>query len=239
MIEPTGYTALDLVGFTDKGTYAANVNYVKNDLVHYGGNIWRILIDDTIGITPAEGPNYTLFIGEPTNLVESIIATVEQATAEETHVVGSMLIYNDKLYEVISAIAIGDTLITYEQTPATANIKLAPKVEEQIGTLKTSVPPVGAVQSFAAAKTGDGATKSGVAITTPTGIFPPGSTYIVCDGSSVNTADYPLLAAYFAEVYGNTYYFNTNALNPNNGTFKLPDWSVDFPENGVLCIKAK
>ena len=47
MIEPTGYTALDLVGFTDRGTYAANVNYVKNDLVHYGGNIWRILIDDT------------------------------------------------------------------------------------------------------------------------------------------------------------------------------------------------
>ena len=64
MIEPTGYTALDLVGFTDRGTYAANVYYVKNDLVHHGGNIWRVLIDDTIGITPAEGPNYTVFVAK-------------------------------------------------------------------------------------------------------------------------------------------------------------------------------
>jgi len=132
MIEPTGYTALDLVGYTDKGTYAANVNYVKNDLVHYGGNIWRILIDDTIGITPAEGPNYTLFIGEPTNLVERIIAPLEDNPATVAYTTGRQIIYNDYLYEVIQDIAIGDVLIAYEDDPTNANIKLASPVETQV-----------------------------------------------------------------------------------------------------------
>ena len=132
MIEPTGYTALDLVGFTDRGTYAANVNYVKNDLVHYGGNIWRILIDDTIGITPAEGPNYTLFIGEPTNLVERIIAPLEDNPATVAYQTGRQIIYNDYLYEVIQDIAIGDALIAYEDDPTNANIKRSSPVETQV-----------------------------------------------------------------------------------------------------------
>lgn len=136
MIEPTGYTALDLVGYTDKGTYAANVNYVKNDLVHYGGNIWRILIDDTIGITPAEGPNYTLFIGEPTNLVERIIAPLEDNPATVAYTTGRQIIYNDYLYEVIQNIAVGDILIAYEDDPTNANIKLASPVETQVLALK-------------------------------------------------------------------------------------------------------
>lgn len=132
MIEPTGYTALDLVGYTDKGTYAANVNYVKNDLVHYGGNIWRILIDDTIGITPAEGPNYTLFIGEPTNLVERIIAPLEDNPATVAYQTGRQIIYNDYLYEVIQNIAVGDILIAYEDDPTNANIKRSSPVETQV-----------------------------------------------------------------------------------------------------------
>lgn len=136
MIEPTGYTALDLVGYTDKGTYAANVNYVKNDLVHYGGNIWRILIDDTIGITPAEGTNYTLFIGEPTNLVERIIAPLEDNPATVAYTTGRQIIYNDHLYEVIQNIAVGDILIAYEDDPTNANIKLASPVETQVLALK-------------------------------------------------------------------------------------------------------
>lgn len=136
MIEPTGYTALDLVGFTDRGTYAANVNYVKNDLVHYGGNIWRILIDDTIGITPAEGPNYTLFIGEPTNLVERIIAPLEDNPATVAYQTGRQIIYNDYLYEVIQDIAIGDVLIAYEDDPTNANIKRSSPVETQVLALK-------------------------------------------------------------------------------------------------------
>lgn len=138
MIEPTGYTALDLVGYTDKGTYAANVNYVKNDLVHYGGSIWRILIDDTIGITPAEGPNYTLFIGEPTNLVERIIAPLEDNPATVAYQTGRQIIYNDHLYEVIQNIAIGDVLIAYEDDPTNANIKLASPVETQVLALNAS-----------------------------------------------------------------------------------------------------
>lgn len=138
MIEPTGYTALDLVGFTDRGTYAANVNYVKNDLVHYGGSIWRILIDDTIGITPAEGPNYALYIGEPTNLVERIIAPLEDNPATVAYQTGRQIIYNDYLYEVIDDIAVGDTLITYEDDPTNANIKLSSPVETQVLALNAS-----------------------------------------------------------------------------------------------------
>lgn len=139
MIEPTGYTALDLIGFTDKGTYSASASYVRNDLVHYGGNIWRCLIDDTTGIVPAEGANFTMFIGVPESLVEASIAPIEQSPATTTHANGSWLFYNDVLYEVISAIAVGDNLVAYEDDPTNANIKLSPRVEEQIGNLKSDI----------------------------------------------------------------------------------------------------
>ena len=138
MVNPTGYTALDFIGFTDKGPYAANVNYVKNDLVHYGGNIWRVLVDDTIGITPAEGTSYTLFIGEPTNLVERIIAPLEENPATIAYGVGRQIIYNDHLYEVIQNIGVGDILIAYEDDPTNANIKLASPVETQVLELNAS-----------------------------------------------------------------------------------------------------
>lgn len=139
MVNPTGYTALDLIGFTDKGTYSSSANYVKNDLVHYGGNIWRCLIDDTSGIAPAEGVNWTLFIGEPTNLVERIIAPVETDPATSAWAVGRQIIYNDNLYEVITAITAGDALVTYEDDPTNANIKLADPVETQLLNLKGNV----------------------------------------------------------------------------------------------------
>lgn len=61
---PSGYTALDLIGFTDRGDYVSTDNYVKNDLVHYNGRVWKCLIDDTIGITPVEGANWTVWIDE-------------------------------------------------------------------------------------------------------------------------------------------------------------------------------
>ena len=137
MVEPQGYTALDLVGYTDKGTYSPSATYVKNDLVHYSGNIWRVLIDDISNVTPAEGVSYTLFIGEPSNLVEQAIAPIEDTPSTRAYTVGRRLFYNDKLYEVIAAIAIGDDLATYEDTPATANIKLSKKVEEQIDDINT------------------------------------------------------------------------------------------------------
>ena len=139
MVNPTGYTALDLIGFTDKGTYSSSDNYVKNDLVHYSGNIWRCLIDDTTGITPAEGVNWTLFIGEPTNLVERIIAPIETDPATNAWAVGREIIYNNNLYEVIAAITAGDALVAYEDDPTDANIKLADPVETQLLNLKGNV----------------------------------------------------------------------------------------------------
>ena len=139
MVNPTGYTALDLIGFTDKGAYSSSDNYVKNDLVHYSGNIWRCLIDDTSGIAPAEGVNWTLFIGEPTNLVERIIAPVETDPATNAWAVGRQIIYNDNLYEVIAAITAGDALVAYEDDPTNANIKLADPVETQVLALNTQI----------------------------------------------------------------------------------------------------
>ena len=139
MVNPTGYTALDLIGFTDKGTYSSSDNYVKNDLVHYSGNIWRCLIDDTTGITPAEGVNWTLFIGEPTNLVEAAIASIEQTPSTSAYTVGRRLFYNDILYEVIAAIAVGDNLVAYEDDPTNANIKVSAKVEEQIDSVNSAL----------------------------------------------------------------------------------------------------
>lgn len=83
MNEPTGYTALDLIGFTDKGNYNPAENYVKNDLVHYGGSIWIVQIDDTVGQTPEEGIYYHVFVKEPTNMVERIMAPLEQNPATQ------------------------------------------------------------------------------------------------------------------------------------------------------------
>lgn len=68
MVEPTGYTALDLIGFTDKGPYDPTANYVRNDLVHVGNSTWRCKIDDTTGIAPTEGANWTIFIESATSL---------------------------------------------------------------------------------------------------------------------------------------------------------------------------
>ena len=65
MVNPTGYTALDLIGYTDKGAYNSASNYVRNDLVHYNSSIWRCLVDDTTGVTPVEGAAWTIFIQEP------------------------------------------------------------------------------------------------------------------------------------------------------------------------------
>lgn len=126
MVNPTGYTALDLVGFSDKGAYSSAATYVKNDLAHYAGNVWRCLLDDTTAITPAEGLNWTIFIAEPSNAVESSIAPIETSPAEADHAVNTQLYYNDTLYKVIAAIDIGDTL-----TVGT-NIQLADNITTQL-----------------------------------------------------------------------------------------------------------
>lgn len=130
MVNPTGYTALDLVGFTDRGDYVNNANYVKNDLVSYLGSIWRCLVDDTTGIAPAEGVNWTLFMAQPSSNVEQIIAPVEQATATEAIAIGDQFIYNDILYEATAAIAQGGNIIIPPN--AGANCKVSDTIVKQI-----------------------------------------------------------------------------------------------------------
>ena len=93
--------------------------------------------------------------------------------------------------------------------------------------------PVGTVITVATGKTGDGIT----GITTPINPF-PNEDYLICNGNLVQISDYPQLANYFEEVYGDKFYF-TNGVDPGNGRFQLPNWSADYPENGILCIKAR
>lgn len=133
MVNPSGYTALDLIGYTDKGTYNAVATYVKNDLVHYNGSIWRVLIDDITGITPAEGTNYTIFVETPTDAVAESIAPTESAVSTHAYTIGKQLYYSNKLYKVIANIAVGDALIVG------TNITESDKVTTQIQALTSNV----------------------------------------------------------------------------------------------------
>lgn len=209
---PSGYIELDLVGFTDKGAYNAASSYVKNDLVHYNDGVFRCLKDDVTNVTPVEGDTWTVWVA-PASGVSSF-------NGRNGTVLPTSGDYSDNQISLSVTRHIGGG----NQTTSA----------QALDALIAQLMPVGAVESFAAAKTGEV-----TGITTPTGVFPPNSAYLVCDGAEINLTDYPLLADYFNTYYGNTYYFNLNGLNPNNGKFKLPDWSADFPENGVLCIKAK
>lgn len=62
MAAPEGYVALDLIGFTDKGDYAAETTYVKNDLVHSDNRIYLSLQDNNVGnalpVLPATETTY-------------------------------------------------------------------------------------------------------------------------------------------------------------------------------------
>ena len=141
MVSPTGYTALDLIGYTDRGNYNASANYVKNDLVHYNGNIWRVLVDDTTGITPAEGVNYTIFVELPADATAESIAPVEEATSTRAYTTGKQLYFNDKLYKVIANISVGDTLTVG------SNIQLSATVTEQIADLESDLDTQGTTLS--------------------------------------------------------------------------------------------
>lgn len=70
---PEGYTELELVGFTDKGSYAEGTNYVKNDLVHYKGSIYKCTEDDTLDVLPNDTSCWEVFIPGQSSL-ESISA---------------------------------------------------------------------------------------------------------------------------------------------------------------------
>lgn len=139
---PSGYTALGLIGFTDQGVYNSVTAYVRNDIVHYNGNLWRCLVDDTTAVTPAEGANWTVYLAEPTSAAEDIIAPVE-ATATSTHIytVGKQLILADVLYDVIDPINIGDALVVGTNiSPANTIVEqLADKADSaDLATVATS-----------------------------------------------------------------------------------------------------
>lgn len=136
MSAPSGYTALDFVGFTDKGTYSPIVKYMRNDLVHYGGNIMRCLIDNTLNVTPVVGANWELWVGASANLVERVIAPLENNPADVAFGVGRQIIYDDWLWEVIAPIEVGDALIDYAVDPTNANIKKSAPVETQLLAVK-------------------------------------------------------------------------------------------------------
>lgn len=65
---------------------------------------------------------------------KTLIAPVEVSPAEAAHVAGTQLIYNDALYNVLTDIAIGDTLTT---EGAGANISSADDITAQIRNLTT------------------------------------------------------------------------------------------------------
>lgn len=138
MAIPAGYTPLDYVGFTDRGAYANNVTYVINDIVDYRGEKWKCKVTNTIGVTPGENANWTIWMGAPVNLVERIIAPLEENPATIAYGVGRQIIYDDYLFEVIKQINVGDTLVVYDplNPSPSANIKLAPPVETQVLAIK-------------------------------------------------------------------------------------------------------
>lgn len=88
--------------------------------------------------------------------------------------------------------------------------------------------PIGTVISVTTAKTGE---VSG--ISTPTGNFPT-KDYLVCNNQQVELSEYPDLAEHFKTVYGSATYFGGSGTK-----FSMPNFSAEYPTNGILCIKAR
>jgi len=63
----------------------------------------------------------------------------------------------------------------------------------------------------------------------------PTDDYFICKGTTLNIAEYPALADYFEDAFGSKNYFGGDGTT----TFKVPDFTADFPINGILVIKAQ
>ena len=57
-----GYRELNLVGFTDRGEYDPAAEYVKNDLAHYKGSIYKCIVDGTKRVLPTQRSNWDCFM---------------------------------------------------------------------------------------------------------------------------------------------------------------------------------
>lgn len=81
MPAPEGYTSLGVIGYTDKGTYAAGTTYNKFNVVLYNGSSYVAIKDGLTGVTPTnDGVNWRLFAnGFPDNGVttDNFQATLE------------------------------------------------------------------------------------------------------------------------------------------------------------------
>lgn len=156
----TGYTELDLVGFTDKGTYNAATTYVANDLVSYNGIKWKCLQDGTVGVTPAEGVSWSVFIIDneindnavsatstwssqkinTTKADQTAIAPVENGTtASRAYAIGENFMKDGAFCTAIAAIAQGATFtLDTNYTAGTVGAEIEGDAEK-ISTLQTKV----------------------------------------------------------------------------------------------------
>lgn len=160
----TGYTELDLVGFTDKGTYNAATTYVANDLVSYNGIKWKCLQDGTVGVTPAEGVSWSVFIIDneindnavsatstwssqkinTTKADQTAIAPVENGTtASRAYAIGEHFMKDGAFCTAIAAIAQGATFtLDTNYTAGTVGEgveTMMEEVQEEITDLKNTI----------------------------------------------------------------------------------------------------
>lgn len=114
---------IDLSDYVQKTDYATNS---KAGIVKPDGT--TITIDANGMISSVGGGQGSA------EMAEKMIAPIEADATESTHVyaIGSRLILNELLYEVIDDIAIGDALVAYEDDPTNANIKLSDDVTTMI-----------------------------------------------------------------------------------------------------------
>ena len=141
---------------------------------------------------------------------EEMIAPVEKSPATNSHAIGDQIIYNDVLYDVILAISPTDSLVVG------TNIAVADSVSEQIADNES------AIQALEIQERCIGEIKAFMRKTAPTG-------YLACDGTVYNIADYPLLAAMFAEQFTGTGEHGAAQFGGDGTTtFAVPDLRGEF-----------
>ena len=150
MAAPEGYTELDLVGFTDKGTYSSDSTYMQNDLVHYNNKIYRSLKDNNTGQSLPVDPETTTEYWE--TWLSGGADSADKITAKDTNnimaggagqVVISQALLDAITAKVIDQISKSDIVQTEseatDKVPSSAYLKtLADGINEDISELTSS-----------------------------------------------------------------------------------------------------